>query len=293
MFGYGIGSLATRNLRLGIFSTLIEGAMGAIPTKPDVPSQPFVNPGDVQQSITQGNQAVLGDLQSLGREVDAYQLQQRAKALGTIPGYANITEGGSNLLQSQLAGQLSPDVASAVGRRSNARSVAGGYGGSGMADFADLRNYGLTSMDVQRQGQAAAPGWLGTLANLQLPPEFNVQSGFVTPAQGLAVQQFNEESRYGQQWLQNQLDSLPDPYTAQLASDLGGMADYGASMGTLGIYGDMGYGSRGGNMTMARLNSIYGGGGGGMGGGGGGGGNDFGGELMAGAGAGGSSYGGY
>jgi len=210
----------------GIFGTLIEDAMGGFPTKPNVPAAPNVNPQLAQTQATAGNQAALPGLESLAGATNQFNVGQRQSMLeSAIPGYKGLTTGSSDVLSGWLNGQLSPDVASAVRRNANTRSFAGGYGGSGMADNLQARDLGLTSLDLQKMGMSALPGFLGTEAQIGLPKQYDPASGFLSPMEHIAASQWNETNRYGHDWLQNQLNSLPDPATAALAQAMGREVD--------------------------------------------------------------------
>src|SRR5690242_14355146 len=107
---------------MGLFGTLVQDAMGGFAKKPKVPLAPYVNAQDAQMQATGGNQRALGGLEQLAGDVNEFNLGQRQSMLeGAIPGYKKLTGGASDLLSGWLSGQLSPDVASAVRRNSNAR----------------------------------------------------------------------------------------------------------------------------------------------------------------------------
>lgn len=249
---------------MGLFGDLVKGAMGGFPTVPDAPTAPFVNPEDAQMASIKGNRAALPELEGLGEDVNSFNLQQRAKALDSVPGFRDVQAGGTDVLTNLLSGKVAPDVASQVGRRANAHAFQGGYQGSGMADFQDARNYGLTSMDLQGRGLAAAPGWLQSLMGTNVPPEFNVQAGFMSPTQTLGAQQWNESNRYQRDWLQNQLESIPDPETAAIAADVGGIADVVGTAALAWAGGALGVAAGGaaGGAIGGQLGGAIGGGGG-------------------------------
>lgn len=216
---------------MGLFSDLIQQAMGTFPKKPNVPAAPNVNPQAAQSQSITGNQAALPGLEDLASATNQFNVGQRQSMLeSAVPGYRKLTGGASNTLSDWLSGNLSPDVASAVRRNSNARSFAGGYGGSGMADALQARDLGLTSLDLQKMGVSALPGYLGTTAQIGMPRQFDPAAGFISPMEQIEASQWNESNRYGRDWLQNQLDSLPDPARAAIAKDVGGMADTVGSM---------------------------------------------------------------
>lgn len=248
---------------MGVFGTLVQGALGGFPEKPDVPRAPFVDPQSAQQTAISGNYSALPELERLGRGVDKYNLSQRLQMLSQgIPGFTDIREAGSDALLSQLRGEIPQDVGDELQRNANARAFAGGYGGSGMAGNLTARDFGRTSMDLINRGQAVAPGWLGTLGSL-LPEQFNVQSGFLSPSEQINAGQWNETMRYNRDWLQNKLDSLPDPETAAIAESVGGLTDMVAAAALAWAGGGIGgaIGGAGGGMIGSQLGGMFGGGG--------------------------------
>lgn len=270
---------------MGLFGDLVKDAMGGFAKKPKVPLAPNVNPQQAQRDAISGNQLALPELEELAGDVNEFNVGQRRDMLrGSIPGYDKLTAGTSDLLDDWIHGRLSDDTASAIRRHANARAFAGGYGGGGagsMKDFLEARDLGLGSVDLQRMGASAMPGYLGTMAQVALPRQFDPISWLISPEQQIRAQQWNEENRYGRDWLYNQLQAIPDPATAAIAQGVGGMVDTAASMipyfgtfysmsqggaggGTGGGLGDIGLGGGGGGSW---LGSLFGGGGGGMGGG--------------------------
>lgn len=249
---------------MGLFGDLVKGALGGFPTIPDAPEAPFVDPSQVQVDTIAGNQRALPALMELGEGINAYNLQQRAKALGSVPQFNEIAQQGSENLLSELRGELPDDVVNQVQRRSNATAYAGGYGGSPMADNLIARDLGLTSLDLSTRARASAPNWLGSLYSMLVPPQFDVQSGFVSPGQGIASEQWNETNRFNRDWLQEQLDSIPDPEQAAIANGVGQITDL-AAMAALGwaggAVGGM-LGGAGGAVMGGQMGGAIGGGGG-------------------------------
>lgn len=258
----------------GIFNQLIS------PTKyPEVPSAPRVDPQEAQLASIKGNLAALSPLEQLASGVNMFNRQQRSQAVNqAIPGFEGINNAASSDISNLLHGILSPDVSSAVSRGSNARAVAGGYGGSPAADNLQARDLGLTSLNLQQQGLSALPGYLGATSSLLLPQEFNLGSGFVSPGQQISAQQYNENNRYGQQWLQNQISALPDPLMAAVGNFVGGLTNDVVNAAEMyfsgGAVSGIGTGG-GGNAGAASASRLFGGGGTGGGGGGSSGGGSF------------------
>ena len=244
---------------MGLFGNLVKGAMGAFPTIPDFPDPAYADIGESQLKSTSLNKAALPGLQDLGEDVNAYNLAERAKALSAgIPGYDEITRTGSANLASQMRGELPDDVVSQIMRQSNSRAYAGGFGGSGASANMAARDLGLSSLALMQQGQAAAPGWLGAMNALAVPPQFDVQSGFVSPGMVHQATQWNELNRVDAEWMQNIMDSIPDPEKAAIADNLAGMADIGATVALTALGGAAGGAIGAGTSMGAAAGSAYG-----------------------------------
>lgn len=205
----------------GIFNELIS------PTKyPKVPTAPNVNPQSAQRTSISGNLEALPALEQLGSQVDSYNLGQRTATLNrAIPGFSNLLAQGSANMNDWLHGTISPDVASAVNRSSNATAIAGGYGGSPAAASLQARDLGLTSLGLEEKATGALPGYLGGLANILTPHPFDVTSEFVSPGQQISAEQWNEINRYKTQAVQNEIDALPDPLMKAVGSFVGGLTN--------------------------------------------------------------------
>ena len=197
---------------MGMFGGEILGQLIS-PTKyPKVPTAANVDPQQAQQSSISGNISALPGLEQLASGVDAFNLKQRRSELDTsIPGFENLLAQGSANMSDWLHGVISPDVAGATIRGSNAQAIAGGYGGSPAARNLQARDLGLTSLNLQQGAEAALPGYMGSMSNLLMGHPFDVTSGMISPGQQISAEQWNETNRVNQQWLQNQMDALPDP----------------------------------------------------------------------------------
>lgn len=236
-----------------ILSDLITKAMGGYAKKPKVPLAPHVSGQESQIQAAKGNLAALPDLENLSDQTNTFNVSQYKKRMGQlVPGYEGIMGSASGNVSDWLNGVLSPDVASAVRRNSNVRAFSGGYGGSGMADNLQARDLGLTSLDLQKLGQSALPGFLGA-SQLGAPAQFNPANDFMTTQSQIGLNQWNENNRYGRDWLQNQLDAIPDPAKAAIARDMGTLANPAGMVG--GVVSDV-YGPGGGGQAATALSGY-------------------------------------
>lgn len=132
-----------------------------------------------QNAIMQGLQSVLG------------------------PNVSNILSQGSQNILSLMQGQIPQGVQDQVQNSVAARALGGGYAGSSMHGNLMARDLGLTSLQLQQQGQAQALPWFGL--GRQLSPTFDVSNMFVTPAQQIAVALENQARQFSASWLKAQV----------------------------------------------------------------------------------------
>lgn len=270
---------------MAVAGALIGGAIGAFGEKPIIPDFKRVDTTREQKLAVEGNLANLPEIQQIGAGVNAFNADQINKMLETIlPGTGAMKTKAVSVISDLLAGKLPQDVADLVASRANARSLAGGYGGSQAAGNLTARDLGLTSLQATQQGLDSAGRWIqSTQAGL---PMFDLTSMFISPT-------FKAQFEFGQNQAQFQRDMMaaevaaaPDPKTAALGKEIdrffntvakAAMAYGGGAMGGGGM-GGMGGGGMGGLSGMMQGGGGGGGGGEVMGGWGYGGGGGFGGS---------------
>lgn len=214
------------------------------PTRyPKVPNAPRVDPQAAQRTAIEGNLEALPALEQLGSKVDTYNLTQRRNQLNqAIPGFNGLLQQGTSNLNDWLRGNISVADTGGVIRDATGRSIAGGYGGSPAAANLTARDLGMTEYGVQRAATAALPGYLGSVANLLMPHPFEVQSGFLSPAQQISAEQWNEIYRYKQEALVNEIAALPDPLIAAVGEAVG--SNFNQDTGALRNWSTFGIGSK-------------------------------------------------
>lgn len=159
-----------------------------------------------------------------------------------------------------LRGEIPKDVADQVRRQSAYKSLVGGYGGSGMSKALTARDFGLTSLDLQKRGGDQLSQELGLAMTLN--PQRNTAMSMFTNAQDL-LQREDRATVYNNS-LANQQKALD--FASHLATSGGGTEALTGMIG--GMYGG---GSRpaaqpqqsgGGGFDISSLMKMFGGGGG-------------------------------
>lgn len=161
-------------------------------------------PVNVRDATDQAIAAALanyGDLTNLASRSNTFNQNQILDQLRTaLPGYDNLVSKSSDVIQDHLAGLIPADVQAAIQNNAAARSVGGGYGGSGLAGNLVARDLGLTSLDLQKQGLQEMLNQVSNTRSTATGPLFDMSSFMVTPGLALDVQASN-----------NAVAAAPDP----------------------------------------------------------------------------------
>jgi hypothetical protein len=221
--------------------------------KPKLPDLKDVSLQEEQKKSIAGNKSVLPELMGLASEVNAFNQAETMKAReASLPGYKNVLSKTQEQLMSQLKGEIPQDVQDQIQNMSAARSLGGGYGGSGVAGNRVARDLGLTSLGIVDKGLAAADRWLTTGSRYLTGPTFDVTSAFIKPMEQARFAVDERNTRWNYQWFKNQLDAQPEPWQQaidQITTWLESSATSYASMAMGGGgMGGMGGGGGGGKM---------------------------------------------
>ncbi len=174
-----------------------DSAYGGIPGVPDPTST-------AGQSIF-GNLGNLGGLYGLSTGVSGASAAGAAAQYGqNLPNYQGLITSASGKILNDLSGRVNPDVWNNLQTMSAERGVARGIVGSPNEDAALLRALGLTTMDLQRQGQSELTAAIG---RTPVGPMFNPATMLVNPADEQAAAEF-----------QSLLNAAPVPVAAARAN---------------------------------------------------------------------------
>jgi hypothetical protein len=172
---------------------------------------------------------------------------------GQYPGFEAAQTGVQNNISNEIGGVISPDV---IRNIQNQGAVWGQQSGVGLnnpqVNFGDLRNYGLTSMALQHQGQADFQGYTDFLRKDVLPSPLDIRDYSINP-QAALDQGFNRD------WLAAQIQASPDPaargqFDSKMAILGEVLSAYGGGAGYQGTY-------RGPNTGQGTIGGGVGGGG--------------------------------
>lgn len=259
-------------------------------TKPKVPELPVLDLGTEQQKAIDSNLKNLSKDEQLAGSANLFNQQQIDAMLArAIPGWQGISAGISSNIASEAAGQIPKDVSDAVQNNAAARSLSGGFSGSGAGGALLAKDLGLTSLDLTARGLSSAEAWSKSMASMYEPGQMNLTSMFITPGQQAGFDVEERNMQFQRSWLENQIKAMPAPWAEDLKQFVyRAMSVYsGTSVpdnpySKPGSFGGLG-GGGGGGMTFGSGNYGYspgaGEGGAGFDPGSGGGGADVAGEL--------------
>jgi hypothetical protein len=231
--------------------------------KPTVPQVTPTNLAQAQRQAVGENITAFPQIAQLGNLYTSYLRNQLPTGFGALGGQA--VTGISNLLgnANQLeAGQIPADVAAQVQRSDAYQSLMSGEAGSPMSRGLTARDLGLTSLQLMGQGAqlgAAAGNAAQEWQNISLQTAMNPSSMFVTPAQQAAITAQNNELKWQQQWLQNQINAARNPV-------IGGLSDIVETLTAAYLSHGMGGGTTNNATQTPQANmggGSFGGGGGG------------------------------
>lgn len=176
--------------------------------KPKVPEFQKINAQQEQAKATAGNIANFDQSAQLGSQVNQFNQDQLLGMLRkAVPGYDDMMKQGSNLIQSYMRGEIPEDVKNQIGRNTAEKSLAGGYGGSGMARNLEARDLGLTSLQLTQQGLDSASRWMTSASQRAVPNMFDVTSMFLSPMQQIGLSVGERDTQFQRDWVKNQLDA--------------------------------------------------------------------------------------
>lgn len=180
-----------------------------------------------------------------------------------LPGVQNTLATSENNANSLISGQIPADVQASLQRSDAFSALQGGFGqSSGMGRNLNARDLGLTSLNLQNQGESLLNQNLN-MASALTPGRMNAQSMLFTPSQMLSVQGQNNQINYQNAQQQSPFDTMLQSAisTGVNGAVAGGMAYATGGMSLAGGMGGSGGGSSSApasNGASSSFNSMYG-----------------------------------
>lgn len=174
--------------------------------KVEVPDYPTLD--KAQRDAVAANKAIIPDATEVGARVNEFNQEQLEKMLReAIPELSNINALAGKNITSMLRGELPPDVANLIERKSAERAVSGGFAGSGVHRNLSARDLGLTSLDLTQKGLSSAERWIAGARQNQVAPLYDVTSMFVSPELQFAA----AEGKFQRDLYAETMKAAPDP----------------------------------------------------------------------------------
>jgi len=232
-------------------------ASAAMQKKPNMPGFQAVDTAAEQRDAIKQNTLNFQSSKELADKTNANdQSSLDALLRKAIPGYESIVGQASKNIQSNLSGELSPDIVQNIQRSAAAKSLSGGVGGSGISRNLIARDLGISSMQLKQQGLNNAMNFIQTQRNSAIINPMSVSAMFLTPAQRINTQMQNSQNQFqaqtAQAQAQNQYDNRWAGMVGSLGNTFGGLAaGYGASQMAAGTNGLTASGKAGGLFTSS------------------------------------------
>lgn len=127
-----------------------------------------VDPTKSAGDATAFNMNNLGYFNSMANSINQANLAARQNQLDVIdPGWREARDVANKTNMAWQRGEVGKDVSDKLARdNAFAAVMSGGYGGAQNARAATARDFGLTQMNLQQQGQDASAKWTGMLSAL-------------------------------------------------------------------------------------------------------------------------------
>jgi hypothetical protein len=222
-----------------------QGAYGLVPGIPD--------PNSTANQAIAGNNANLSGNEQLGAGVNAFNLNQLHQQYESgLPNYGALTQQASTNIGNELHGVLPPDVVNQLEQSAAERGISSGSYDDPNSNAALLKSLGLTSLNLENQGQTDLTAAVKRTPTTAL---FNPQSMMTTPGQ---IQDAQVAA--------NKLAAAPDPALAAAAAQQAALAGVkaGANLGGGGGVSsapNIGGPLAGSTSTGSTFNPVSGGGG--------------------------------
>jgi hypothetical protein len=198
--------------------------------KPSIPAWTDVNLGTEQTKALSENTASLPAAENLASQTNTFNMQELQSILTSIiPGYKDLTAGVSKDIGSMVSGQIPGDVSAAVQDSAAAKSLTGGFGGTGLSGNLTARDLGLTSLGIMNQGISSAESWMSTVNSIASPQMFNMTSMFVSPQQQFDDTMQNQTAQFQRDYVSNMSD-YQHSFGVAAASDIGSVGQLAGSI---------------------------------------------------------------
>lgn len=225
---------------------------GLIQKRPDVPEFKPINAQEEQQKSITGNIAAFDNASQLASKVNAMNQQQLMDQLrASTPRYDELLKRGSDIVADFAAPGIPKDIQDLIQRKSTAKALAGGFAGSQAGTNLELRDLGLTGLQLAGQKMSAIEGWLGFARQAATAPTMDITSMFLTPQQQIGLAVSERDKQFNRDW-SNEVNRANNAWETILGKEL--QSSEGQIMGMIGSIAGSYFGggsSMGGGMAKS------------------------------------------
>lgn len=195
----------------------VAGALILGDMKPEIPKWLNVDPALEQGYAIAGNQRNLAAAAKLGADTNEELITQHLTALERLmPGFSGLNQQIIGNIASQARGEIPQDVQNQMARQAAEMGVTTGTSGSDFDKYRQLRNLGLTSLQLTDQALNSAGRWMQTVTSGA--PKFNFANMFISPEMQIQSTFRNRENQWNRDYLKAQVDAMPDAWQRALAN---------------------------------------------------------------------------
>lgn len=225
------------------------GWFSVISDKPKIPKFQTVDIGAETASSVAENLANLPKVAELAKRYNEMSAEQLTAAMEKMmPGYTALRDNTTASITSMSKGEVPKDVEELLARKAAERGITLGTSGSQFQSYDELRNLGLTSLDMINRGLDSAMRWIDSTA--QRTPVYNMSSSFLPIEQRVNLRFQENQFKYQRDLLAAKVKAIPWGWKAVVGNVSNAVTDdlhhYGQMMAGFGASSMMGGGGAGG-----------------------------------------------
>lgn len=193
----------------GVFSVLVD--------KLKIPKFKTVDVGQETKDAFTENLANLPTVAEFASKFNELSTEQMSAALEKMmPGYLKLRDQTTANITSMAKGEVPTGVENLLARKAAERGITLGTSGSEFQSFDELRNLGLTSLDMTQRGLDAAMRWIDSTA--AKTPVFNMATAFLPIDQRVNLKYQENVMTFQRDLMKAKVDAIPWGWKAVLGN---------------------------------------------------------------------------
>lgn len=214
-----------------------------------IPKFNTVDVGAETKAAFAENLANLPTVSEFAKQFNEMSTEQMTAALEKMmPGYMKLRDQTTANITSMAKGEVPAGVQNLLARKAAERGITLGTSGSEFQAYDELRNLGLTSLDLTQRGLDAATRWIDSTASKT--PVFNMATAFLPIDQRVNLKYQENVMKFQRDLMKAKVDAIPWGWKAVLGNVANAATDdihhWGQMMAGFGSSAMMGGGGGGG-----------------------------------------------